>query len=152
MNKEKITEWVKRYGLAEVLSTALAWAGAKITYETTKDSSYAALTATWAGNLGYYGPIFIKDINDRYKSARKEGKVFGLRNLAQTLRNLAIEFGPSGTLDALVTRPLLTKFCIDKCGPDAGMFMGRYTADAIFYGLTIPIYEAVKKMKSNKSC
>ena len=149
MNKQKIKEWLKRYLPGELASTALAWAGAKVVYEATKDPAYAALAATWAGNIGYYAPIFAQSLYTKFKTAKRENRKFSSKDVAKTARDLVIEFGPSGTLDAIVTRPLLTGIAIKEFGDDAGVFLGRYSADAIFYGITIPLYEMAKKFKQN---
>ena len=55
------------------------------------------------------------------------------------------EFGPSGLLDTLVTRPFSMALGARLLGPHVGLVAGKLAADALFYLPVIVIYERRKR-------
>jgi hypothetical protein len=143
--RKKCMEWLKRYGPLEIAATLAAYGASRVTYELTGSEVYAAIAATHAGNIAYYGPLLIREIIVDRRAALIEGEPYGAKGLLKTTRNLAWEFGPAATIDTLVTRPFLTGLATVKLGREFGVPAGKYSADAIFYLQTIFSYEMLKR-------
>lgn len=152
----KARGWAKRYLPAEIVSTGLAYAASDATYKLTNSEAYAAIAATHAGNLGYYGTVFAQDMYKEWRDSRSRDEKFSLiKSGAKTLARMAGEFGVSGTIDTLFTRPAITGACTAMLSPLAGrlagVVAGKLASDAVFYSLTIPAYEVIKKFTARRN-
>ena len=144
---DKAKEYLQRYGVAEVISKASFAIGYKVAYDYSRDELFASYVATQCGNLGFYGPIVIRDIVGTKRQYNKDGKKFGAKDLGTILGKCALEFGPTGVIDTLVTRPLITDAVTTSLGTEYNLF-GSILADIFFYVGTTRIYEWIKSKKS----
>jgi len=99
--KNKIKEWLRRYLLAEILSTVLSLATAWIIHRTTGDNVIAAFGGSAMASISFYGIIAYSDVRKSLKHHKKHDLSYGLVAYFKDLRNLVIEFGPSEILDVL---------------------------------------------------
>lgn len=134
----KVKDWIKRYLSAEIVATATAYIASDLTYKLTKSEAYAALAATHAGNIGYYGTIISRDLVKENNSLRKE------------LGRVVAEFGPAFIIDSFFARPLLTKYATERLGRLEGVVTGKALSDAVFYSIVIPSYEFLKGKRGAK--
>jgi len=103
--KNKIKEWLRRYLLADILSTALSLATAWVIHRTTGDNVLAAFVGSAMASISFYGIIAYNDVRKSLKHHRKHDLSYGFVAYFKDLRNLIIEFGPSEILDVLAVRP-----------------------------------------------
>ncbi|MDP2722767.1 MAG: hypothetical protein Q8O72_08420 [Bacteroidales bacterium] len=146
MFKIKLKEWLKRYLLADTLSTIfslfVAWA-VKVTAD---DRVLAAFLASAVASIVFYGVITIRDVRISIRQHRIKNKKYKMKSFIKDFRNLLVEFGPAELLDVFAVRPffmyliptLMTNFLI-------GSFIGKTIADIIFFVPAILMYEVRKK-------
>jgi len=140
--KSKILEWLRRYLPAEICAICGALAGGMITSFIFKNPVVTALGGTWGENIGYYGRILYQDIKKR--RGRDERITAG--GILKVIRNLIIEFGAGEYLDSFVIRPSAMYFFPKLLNNvPLGIFLGKISADIIFYLPTIISYELKKK-------
>ena len=140
----KAKEYLKRYGLAELISKATFALGYKLAYDYSGDELFASYVATQCGNVGYYTPVVIKDIVGTKREYQLKGRKFGMKDLGVVLGKCAVEFGPPGVGDSLVTRPLITDAVTTSLGTEYNL-LGSVLADVVFYIGTTRVYERIKK-------
>ncbi len=144
--KQKIREWLKRYGLAEVISLILTVVSSWLTYENSKNKLTTALTTTWVGNIGYFGTILIQDILLAIKQLRAVGKKYSVNTFYKNVRALSFEFGIAEVIDSLFIRPtMLYFFPIWMGNRTLGTVIAKFVADITFYIPAIISYEFSKK-------
>ncbi|MBU1164899.1 hypothetical protein KKA15_05065 [Patescibacteria group bacterium] len=138
----KVKEWFLRYILAEIVAIIGAMVGGLLAYYFFNNLVATALGGTWGENIGYYGQIIYSDLK---KSKQKDGKITFIIVL-KLIRNAIIEFGPGEYLDSFLIRPITMYFFISVVGSlPVGLFLGKISADVIFYIPTITAYEFQKK-------
>jgi hypothetical protein len=103
--KNKIREWIRRYLLADVLSTALSMATAWMIHRTTGDNVLAAFLGSAMASVSFYGIIAYSDVRKSLKHHQEHALKYNFASYFKDLRNLIIEFGPSEILDVLAVRP-----------------------------------------------
>src|SRR5687767_6950649 len=103
----KLKEWLKRYLPAEILSILATLLGAWLGFELTRNNLAAALTATWAGNLAYFGYIIAADIRQTNLICKAQNQPYTVKNLLIDLRALVVEFGVAEIADSFFIRPAL---------------------------------------------
>ncbi|MBI2146419.1 hypothetical protein HYU22_03700 [Candidatus Woesearchaeota archaeon] len=140
----RVKEWLRRYGLAEVIGTAAAYACFFLGQELTDNDIIAAYAGTMGENLGFYGTMVVREVNAGVKKARVDGKSYGLVDALKTASKLAAEFGPAEVLDSLVVRPTTMGFGSRIFGKELGVGIGKAAADVSFYVPTIISYELEK--------
>lgn len=141
--KQKILQWIKRYGLAEILAVIGALVGAFVINFLFRKPVLTALGGTWGENLFYYGTIVS---NDLYKLYQKHGRISFI-SFMKTVRNLVVEFGPGEYLDSLLVRPFAMYFFPKLLNSlPLGIIVGKFAADFIFYIPTIIAFELRKKV------
>jgi len=146
---DKAKEYLKRYGLAEIISKTAFAIGYKVAYDYSQDELFASYIATQCGNVGYYGPVVVSDIVNTKREHNSLDKKFGVKDLGTILGECALEFGPTGVLDTLVTRPLITDGVTKSLGTEYNL-LGSILADIVFYVGTTRVYEWIKRRKQNK--
>ncbi len=146
--KRKAWEWVKRYGPMEIAATGAAYVASRETYKYTGNEELAAIAATNAGNVAFYGPRIVLDVYNRYREIKSEGKNFTKKDLSAVLGKLAIEFGPAGAIDTLITRPISNDLCTRALGREIGVPVGQQIANVAFFSMVIPIYEFLNRNKN----
>ena len=148
--KIKILEWIKRYGLAEIISLLSTVLTSWITFEYTQSQIKMALAATWAGNLGYFGTILIQDIFEAKTQLKSVGKHYTIETFYKNVRALFIEFGIAEVFDTFLIRPtLLYYFPVWLGNLSLGVIVAKFTADITFYVPAIISYELSKKKLRN---
>lgn len=148
--KIKILEWIKRYGLAEIISLLSTVLTSWITFEYTQSQIKMALAATWAGNLGYFGTILIQDIFEAKTQLKSVGKHYTIETFYKNVRALFIEFGIAEVFDTFLIRPtLLYYFPVWLGNLSLGVIVAKFAADITFYVPAIISYELSKKKLRN---
>jgi hypothetical protein len=138
----RLARWLARYGVAEIVGTLTAVAGAWLLQAGTGNAVLAAYGGAIGENVGYYGTIAARDLLTAHREARAGGIAFGARQAALVGRDLALEFGPGEVVDSLLTRPFLMGLGAHWLGGSAGIVAGKLAADALFYALVIGAHEA----------
>jgi hypothetical protein len=137
----RLARWLARYGVAEVVGTGTAVAGAWVGALTGSPVA-AAYGGAIGENVGYYGVIVLRDLLGARRDAHARDVAFGAREAALVGRDLALEFGPGELLDSLVTRPLLMGLGAYWLGGGVGIVAGKLAADLLFYSVVIGAHEA----------
>ncbi len=141
--KTKLLEWWRRYWLAELLSLIMAMVSSRIVYSSTHSLIISAFISTWLTNAVFYATIAYRDLHIR------KHKPLTLTNIAKTIRNIVLEFGPAEYLDSFVLRPFyLSFFPFIITNYSFAIFLGTIASDITFYIPTIFSYEMRKKYLS----
>ena len=137
---------MRRYLLADILSTVLSLATAWIIHRTTGDNVLAAFGGSAMASMSFYGIVAYGDVRKSLKHHRKHDLTYGLMAYFKDLRNLLIEFGPAEILDVLAVRPFFM-YLIPKLMGEflLGVFIGKTIADVFFFVPAIVMYEVRKK-------
>jgi hypothetical protein len=148
--KQKVKEWIIRYGLAEVVSLTMTIVASWVTFEYTQSQLKTAFGATWAGNIGYFGTILIQDIIVAKKQLQIVDKQYSLDTFYKNVRALFVEFGIAEVFDTLFIRPtLLYYFPIWLENLSLGVIVAKFIADITFYVPAIISYELSKNKLRN---
>jgi hypothetical protein len=148
--KKKLTEWIKRYGLAEVISLVMTVGAAWLAFHYTQNKITTALVGTWAGNIGYFGTILIEDILLAISQLRTVGKEYSPETFYKNVRALFVEFGIAEVFDTLFIRPTLMYYIpIWINDLSWGVVIAKFVADITFYVPAIVSYELSKKKLRN---
>ncbi|MFK5856815.1 MAG: hypothetical protein QM503_11835 [Bacteroidota bacterium] len=144
--KKKIMVWVKRYLLADVLSTILSLGTAWLIMEQSGDRVLAAFVGSAVASVSFYFTIAFSDVRKSLKQHRAESRKYKIKSFLVDFRNLIIEFGPAELLDVLAVRPFFM-YLIPKLTGDflLGTFIGKMIADVIFFIPAIIMFELRKK-------
>lgn len=144
--REKVKEWLWRYGLAEFISLPATLLPAMFVRTATGNDIAAALAGTWGGNIGYFGSILLRDVWLTRKRFLAEGRKYGLKAFSKNIRALVVEFGVAEILDTLLVRPALMYYLPQVMGNFSwGIILAKFTADITFYLPAIIFYELSKK-------
>jgi hypothetical protein len=148
--KQKLTEWLKRYGLAEVVSLSLTVVSSWLTFHWTNSKITTALVGTWVGNIGYFGTILIEDILLAIRQLEVIGKKYSLETFYKNVRALFVEFGIAELIDSFFIRPTLMYYIPVWIGDLSwGVVIAKFAADITFYVPAIVSYELSKKRLRN---
>lgn len=144
--KKKILEWIKRYLLADVLSTILSLGTAWAIMEGTEDRVLAAFVGSAVASIVFYFTIAFSDVRKSIKQHRIDNERYKIKSFLIDFRNLIIEFGPAELLDVLAVRPFFM-YLIPKLTGDflLGTFIGKMIADVIFFIPAIIMFELRKR-------
>lgn len=145
MNRDRIVDWLQRYGFAECAGVTCALLGSWIVHRVTGSAIAAGYGGAWGEAVGYSTVIITRDFLSASRSVRARGRVFGFADVGRVIVGLIQEFGPSGILDTLVTRPLAMAAGIRWVGPHWGVLAGKVAADILFYIPVILLYERRKR-------
>ena len=148
--KGKITEWIKRYGIAEIASTAAAYACSYSVQIFSENDISIAYGATIGATAGFYAAMCIREIKKDYIDCMKISEAYGAKGILKTCKNLVLEFGISELLDIILLRPVITTININLFGEHVGIFTGKIMADITFYTPAIICYELQKKQKISR--
>lgn len=144
--KKKILEWIKRYLLADVLSTALSLGTAWLIMEQSGDRVLAAFVGSAIASVVFYFTVAFSDVRKSIKQHKIDNEKYKTKSFLIDFRNLIIEFGPAELLDVLAVRPFFM-YLIPKLTGDflLGTFIGKMIADVIFFIPAIIMFELRKK-------
>jgi hypothetical protein len=142
----RVIEWVKRYLPAEILSVLATLLGGYLAFEISGSKLATALTATWAGNVAYFGYIIAGDILKTSRACQAENQTYSFRNFQRNVKALIIEFGVAEVADSFFIRPaLLYYFPIWTGNLTSGLILAKLAADVTFYIPAIIGYEISKR-------
>ncbi|HKI49951.1 MAG TPA: hypothetical protein VKA69_11530 [Desulfobacteria bacterium] len=148
--KSKIREWIRRYLLADILSTILSLGTAWVIHRATGDNVLAAFLGSAMASISFYGIIAYGDVRKSLEHHRKHALRYNFASYFKDLRNLIIEFGPSEILDVLAVRPFFMYLMPKLMGEFVlGTFVGKMIADLVFFIPAIIMYEVRKKHLSD---
>ena len=138
MIKNKLKEWFKRYGFAELIGLVFALVLSNISMLFFRNIIVSGFVGTWSDNIGFYGTIIFKDLKRKRKITKKD--------LLIQIRNLFIEFGPAEYLDSFLIRPFyLIFFPSIMSNYSLAIIIGTILADITYFIPTIISYEFRKK-------
>jgi hypothetical protein len=134
----RLREWAARYLPAEALSLAATLGAAGLVYRATGRGAPAALAATWAGNLAFFGCIIGRDV--------WRARPLSWRTAGRLARALVLEFGAAEVLDSFFIRPALLYYVPRWLGHFGwGVVLAKFTADVTFYIPAILGYELSRR-------
>lgn len=136
--------WIARYGWAEVAGIVTSYLGYFGTLKATNSPIAGAFGAAIGENIGYYACIIWRELRARL---RTDGPLTW-KLLVGTAWALLLEFGVPELLDSFIVRPGSTYLAVAMFGPTAGIVVGKFSADAVFYVLVISIYQRLKAKRS----
>jgi hypothetical protein len=139
--RARIRVWLFRYGPAELGGVTLAFAASFAVRRWTGNAVLAAYAAAWAETVGYVSVMVIRDLLSELRAARARGEKPHIRHAGEVATGLLAEFGPAGVIDTFVTRPFMMGAGVRLCGPVLGIIAGKLSADVLFYGPVIYMYE-----------
>ena len=142
--KQKVTDWLRRYGAGEVVGLAGALTGSWLVYRATGSAIAAAYGASVGESLGFYGTIVVREMVLEAYAAGARRAPYGPRQIAATWRSLFLEFGPAEFADTLVLRPFMMWLGEEMFGRPLGILAGKLLADLSFYAPVILMYEVRK--------
>jgi hypothetical protein len=148
--KNKILFFIKRYGIAELVSATISYLFAYIGYIVTSDKILISYLGSIGAFIGFYLIIFLRDFNTFPQSENFTKKQI----IKRIMVHLVIEFGLSELLDVFIIRPLciylaqlyLTNFTIT-------IITGNIAANIIFFLLSAIMFnykDSVTEFFSNK--
>ena len=144
--RAKGSEWLRRYGLAELVGVGSALAGSWTAYALTRSEVAAAYGGAIGENVGYYGVIVARDLTHAARAARAVGRSLGVGGVLRTARNLVLEFGVAELIDTWLVRPLAMGLGMRYFGRTAGVIAGKLLADVAFYVPVIFAYELRRRL------
>ncbi len=147
--KERLTTWVRRYGVSEVAGILMAFGGSWLLATATGSPIAAAYGAAVGESLGFYGSLVTRELIQEAYIAGSRRKPFGVREMIRTWRGLLLEFGPAELLDTGLLRPLAMGLGISAFGPGLGIVAGKVLADVAFYLPVIWVYERRQRLQSS---
>ena len=143
MLKQKIIEWLKRYGVAELVGICLTLIASNAIMFLTGNIILAAFLAPWAENAGFYGLIAFNDLKHRKRKDKKSS----ISGTLKVLRNMMLEFGPAEYLDSFAIRPFfLALLPLLIANYSLAILAGTMLANITYYIPTIISYETRKKI------
>ena len=144
--KKKILEWLKRYLVADIISTILSLGTAWLIMEHSGDRVLAAFIGSGVASLSFYLLIAFSDVRKSIKTHKNKNISYNMKSFLIDFRNLIIEFGPAEILDVIAVRPFFMYLIPTLVGNFIlGTFIGKTIADGIFFAIAIIMYELRKK-------
>jgi hypothetical protein len=145
--KHKLKDWIKRYYLAEIISTVMTVVAAISVNYFFRNPILTAYTGSLAGSISYY---FILIYQRAFHKQRASPIHPGMR-LYKALKEMVLEFGPSELLDSFLFRPMFL-YVIPKYiqNETAGYLLGKLAGDITFYVPVLLSYELRKNHKIKK--
>lgn len=148
--KNKIIFFIKRYGIAELVSAAVSYLLAYLAYILIGDKILISYLGSIGAFIGFYLIIFLQDFRTFPQPENFSKKLI----IKKIMVNLVIEFGLSELLDVFIARP----FCIYLAQLYLNNFTitiiaGNIAANIIFFLLSAIMYnykDSVTEFFSNK--
>lgn len=144
MNRDKILEWLRRYGLAECGGITCAVLASVIVRRATGSAVAAGFAGAWGEALGYATVLVARDFLFAARRQREARRAFTIPDAAGVIGGLLVEFGPAALVDTLLTRPFAMALGTRLLGLPLGVITGKLVADAVFYVPVIVTYERRK--------
>jgi hypothetical protein len=147
--RSKVSDWLRRYGIAECAGVACALVGSFAARRLTGSTIAAAYGGAWGETIGYSSVIILRDYRVAARAAHATGRPVEARDAAGVATGLLAEFGPAAILDTLVVRPFTMALGMRLIGPARGLIAGKLAADCFFYLPVIFMYERRKRAAGN---
>jgi hypothetical protein len=146
--RRKLTEWGRRYLLAEIAGTLAALAAAIGVHTATGSLASAALAASVSESIAYYSVVLrqlLPGLRERHAG------LMPVRRALRTARSVVAEasdFLAAELADTLLVRPGLIYLAAGWAGSGVvgGLLIGKVLADVGFYAVVIPTYELRKRL------
>lgn len=146
--KQKFTEWLRRYMVAELLGTLIALGFAYAAFHQSHSYVLAAAAGFVGEGIGFYGYFITSELvtNSRtYRGLRWTRRLGAI--IAKSSTNLLIEFAPAEVVDNFFIRPFLMYYMPQHVRPYAlGFVVGKFAADLLFYAFAICGYELKRRL------
>jgi hypothetical protein len=139
--RERVFDWLRRYGLAECGGIACALIASLIVRRATENAVAIGYAGAWGESLGYGAVMVGRDFLAAARRKRAARETFTARDGAGVVGRLLVEFGPAALLDTFVTRPLAMALGTRLLGLPLGVIAGKLAADGLFYIPVITTYE-----------
>src|SRR3989344_4825138 len=141
--RRKLTEYVKRYGAAQLISLIAGVSLSPVAYSAVGTRVGAAFFGSMVETVVFYGVMVYRDVRQRMQRERKE---FGVMSVLKVARNMVLEFGLGEYTDSLLIRPFLfSVFPLFISNYPVAIFVGTIVADVTYYLPVIGAYELRKK-------
>ena len=141
-----MSDWLRRYGIAECAGITCALVGSFAMRRLTGSTVAAAYGGAWGESIGYSGVIILRDYLAVARAAHSAGRPVDVRDAGGVATGLLAEFGPAAVLDTLIVRPFTMGVGMRFIGPRAGLIAGKLAADVFFYVPVIFMYERRKRL------
>lgn len=142
-----LRDWLLRYGPAEVAGITLAFVASFAVRHTTHSAILGAYAAAWGETIGYASVMGTRDLLAQFRQSRRRGRKAPVRDAGSVATDLLAEFGPAGVIDTFVTRPFMMAVGVKMLGAVVGLVFGKITADLLFYGPVVYMYERRKRRR-----
>lgn len=137
----RLRQWVKRYGPSELLGTIVTVSVATAVHRFTGSAVAAGFAGTLTEVVVYYGVMILREtIREAYEAGRR-GVPYGSAQVVAVMRGILLEFGVAETLDSGLVRPFCLSLGLRLVGGQWGALLGKLSADLIFYGPVLAMYE-----------
>ena len=144
-------DWLLRYGPAEVAGITLAFVASFAVRHSTGSAILSGYAAAWGETIGYASVMMARDFIMEIRQSRRRGRNAPVRDAGNVATGLLAEFGPAGVIDTFVTRPFTMAAGVKLAGPVLGLVFGKVTADLLFYGPVVYMYERRKRRRERRS-
>ena len=142
-----LRDWLFRYGPAEVAGITLAFVASFAVRHTTHSGILGAYAAAWGETIGYASVMATRDLLAEFRQSRRLGRKAPVRDAGNVASGLLAEFGPAGVIDTFATRPFTMAVGVKMFGSVWGIAFGKLTADLLFYGPVVYMYERRKRRR-----
>jgi len=142
-----VREWLLRYGPAELAGITLAFVASFTVRHTTRSAILGAYAAAWGETIGYASLVMARDFVAELRESRSRGRRAPVYDAGNVATGLLAEFGPAGIIDTFVTRPFTMAVGVRLFGAVGGLVFGKVTADLLFYGPVVYMYERRKRRR-----
>ena len=139
--RAKLLEWIRRYGVAEIVGIACAFLAVFIVRAMTASVVAIGYAGACGETLGYVGAIAARDFLTAHRHAVRAGGTLGVRQSGGVVLDMLGEFGPAAVLDTFLIRPLAMAAGVRFLGTAIGLIVGKIVGDIGFYVPVILTYE-----------
>jgi hypothetical protein len=143
-------EWIRRYGPAEAAGITLAFVASFAVRHSTGSAILSGYAAAWGETIGYASVMMIRDFIMESRESSRQGRKAPVRDAGNVATGLLAEFGPAGVIDTFVTRPFTMAAGVKLAGPVFGLVIGKLSADLLFYGPVVYMYERRKRRRQRQ--
>ena len=139
INKRRVLDWFLRYAPAEIGGILFAFLASFAVRHATHNAVASAYAAAWGETIGYAAVMLVRDLAS------------GTHGTGHVVLGVLTEFGPAGVVDTFVTRPLAMALGVRFFGPVLGIVVGKVSADVLFYGPVIYMYEWRRRKRGRRA-
>jgi hypothetical protein len=141
MYREKIKEWIDRYGFAIILTLVVTIIAANIIKVWITNKIVISVVISFIDSLTFYFIIAYYDLKKKRSIHNKLNFEIYLRQV----REMILEFGPAEYLDKILRPIYFSVFIFMLDSYNLAVFLGYMVAEVNYFMLTIFLYEKRKK-------